>query len=140
MTEVQMTIFKITLRKTSLNSAVILVNHAILMAQKVVMMKLVVAIGLKSWQQVLKTYSIQTTTFRKMVDLLQFSMMAQKPHEIIENIMDNEFFLMCIEGTNEHWSTDPKFVGEIGEISKDDKGIAFLRGFFAVKWQLLMYS
>ena len=40
---------------------------------------------------------------------------------------------MCIESTNEHGSTDPKFVEKIGEISKDDKGIAFLRGFFAVK-------
>ena len=50
------------------------------------------------------------------------------PHMIIEKIMDDAF-----DATNEHGSSDPNFVANIGQIPSDDKGICFLRGFFAIK-------
>eukprot|EP00794_Sanderia_malayensis_P004514 gene4514-biopygen3674 len=59
-----------------------------------------------------------------------------KPHDVVESIMDDEFVLMCIESTNEHRENDPQFRGQIGRISSDEKGIQFMRGFFAIKWHL----
>lgn len=58
------------------------------------------------------------------------------PNEIIEKIMDNTFILDCIAATNEHGAHDPKFVEKIGELSRDEKGICFVRGFIAIKWHL----
>ena len=59
-----------------------------------------------------------------------------KPHEIIEVIMDEEFILNAIDATNEHGSTDPLFLEKIGQIPHDEKGIYFVRGYFAIKWHL----
>ena len=59
-----------------------------------------------------------------------------RPHEIVENIMDDGFVIMCIESTNEHGLADLSFREKIGEISRDEAGIKFMRGFFAVKWHL----
>ncbi len=59
-----------------------------------------------------------------------------KPHMIIEKIMDDAFIHMCIDSTNEHGSSDPNFIANIGRIPSDDKGICFLRGFIAIKWHL----
>ena len=44
--------------------------------------------------------------------------------------------LSCIEATNEHGANDPNFVNTIGEIAADEKGIYFVRGFFAIKWHI----
>ena len=59
-----------------------------------------------------------------------------KPHDVLEKIMDDTFILSCIEATNEHGANDPNFVNTIGEIAADEKGIYFVRGFFAIKWHI----
>eukprot|EP00794_Sanderia_malayensis_P001103 gene1103-biopygen337 len=59
-----------------------------------------------------------------------------KPHEIVEGVMDDEFIMTCIGSTNEHGAEDPSFVEKIGEISRDEAEIRFVRGFFAIKWHL----
>ena len=59
-----------------------------------------------------------------------------KPHEIIERIMDDEFIKICIDATNEHGASDQRYLDMIHEIGKDEKGISFMRGFFAIKWHL----
>ena len=46
-----------------------------------------------------------------------------KPHDILEKIMDATFILSCIERTNEHGANDPNFVNKTGEITTDEKGI-----------------
>ena len=56
-----------------------------------------------------------------------------KPHDVLEKIMDDTFILSCIEATNEHGANDPNFVNETGEITTDEKGIYFVRGFFYYK-------
>lgn len=61
-----------------------------------------------------------------------------KPHNVVESIMDDQFIIMCIESTNEHGANDPKYMQKIGVISTDEKGIDFIRGFFAVRWHLKM--
>ena len=55
---------------------------------------------------------------------------------IVEKIMDDDFIKQCIEATNEHGSSDPKFIEKIGEIPCNEKGISFVRGFIAIKWHL----
>eukprot|EP00795_Rhopilema_esculentum_P004046 gene4046-20219_t len=59
-----------------------------------------------------------------------------KPHVIVEMIMDNTFIETCIDATNEHGLSDQKYAKKIGEIPKNEKGVHFLRGFFAIKWHL----
>ena len=59
-----------------------------------------------------------------------------KPHVVVEMIMDNTFIETCIDATNEHGLSDPKYAEKIGEIQKSEKGVHFLRGFFAIKWHL----
>ena len=59
-----------------------------------------------------------------------------KPHDVLETIMDDTFILSCIEATSEHGANDPNFVNTIGEITADEKGIYFVRGFFAIKWHI----
>ena len=55
-----------------------------------------------------------------------------EPHNILEKIMDDMFILSCIEATNEHGANDPNFENKTGEITTDEKGIYFVRGFFAI--------
>ena len=59
-----------------------------------------------------------------------------KPNTIVEHIIDDEFILKCIDATNEHGESDQKFDQNIGNIPRDEKGIWFVRGFFAIKWHL----
>lgn len=59
-----------------------------------------------------------------------------KPNDIVERIIDERFMLMCIDATNEHGQSDPKYLEKIGEIPLEEKGIWFVRGFLAVKWHL----
>ena len=59
-----------------------------------------------------------------------------KPHDVIEHIMDDEFILKCIDATNEHGKNDQKFCENVGKIPSNEKGIWFVRGFFAIKWHL----
>ncbi len=59
-----------------------------------------------------------------------------KPHDIIEQIMDDEFIINCIDATNEHGEADETYVTKIGAISRDEKGISFVRGFLAIKLHL----
>ena len=61
-----------------------------------------------------------------------------KPHNVVESIMDDQFIIICIESTNEHGARDPEFMQKIGVISTAEKGIDFIRGFFAVRWHLKM--
>ena len=56
-----------------------------------------------------------------------------KPHTIIESITDDKLIKMCIDATNEHGFSDEIFQEKIGVIRKDEKGISFVRGFFAIK-------
>ena len=59
-----------------------------------------------------------------------------KHHDVLEKIMDDTFILSCIEATNEHGANDPNFVNKIGEITTDEKGIYFVGGFFAIRWEI----
>ncbi len=59
-----------------------------------------------------------------------------KPSDILESIIDKEFILTGIDVTNVHDQADPNFLSKIGNISRDEKGIWFIRGFFAVRWHL----
>lgn len=75
-------------------------------------------------------------------NLLEFSepimpfLPDMKPHDIIEQIMDGEFIINCIDATNEHGEADETYVTKIGAISRDEKGISFVRGFLAIKLHL----
>ena len=59
-----------------------------------------------------------------------------KPRMIVEKIMDDDFIKQRIKATNEHGSSDPKFIEKINEIPCNEKGINFVCGFIAIKWHL----
>eukprot|EP00794_Sanderia_malayensis_P005758 gene5758-biopygen4674 len=61
-----------------------------------------------------------------------------KPSGIAEAVMDEEFILNRIGATNEHREHDHNFVEKIGSIPRNEKGIWFVRGFFAIKWHMKM--
>ena len=46
-----------------------------------------------------------------------------KPRNVVESIVDDQFFIMCIESTNEHGSNDPEFMQKIRVIGADERGI-----------------
>ena len=58
-----------------------------------------------------------------------------EPFVIVEEVADNKFFLDSIIATNEHGNSDQRFINEFGiaGIPIDDKGIALMKGFFAIK-------
>lgn len=58
-----------------------------------------------------------------------------EPSDIVEEVADNTFFLDSILATNEHGYSDQRFINEFGNdgIPTDDKGIALMKGFFAIK-------
>ena len=43
---------------------------------------------------------------------------------------------MCIGATNEHATEDAEFQKRIGRIETNEKGRAFLKGYFAIDWHL----
>ena len=61
-----------------------------------------------------------------------------KPNDTTEHIMDDELILKWIDATNEHGGNDQNFVEKIGNIPWDEKGIWFVRCYFAIKWHLKM--
>eukprot|EP00112_Aurelia_sp_Birch-Aquarium-sp1_P006772 Seg1740.6 transcript_id=Seg1740.6/GoldUCD/mRNA.D3Y31 product="hypothetical protein" protein_id=Seg1740.6/GoldUCD/D3Y31 len=63
-----------------------------------------------------------------------------KPHEIVEMILSDAFVDDCIDATNYHGQNDPKFQRRLGNLEKNEKGRAFIRGFLAIKWHISLAS
>ena len=59
-----------------------------------------------------------------------------KPHEIVETILSDAFIDDCIDATIYHGRNDPNFQKRLGNLEKNEKGRAFIRGFLAIKWHI----
>ena len=55
-----------------------------------------------------------------------------KPHDLVETVLDDAYLDMCIAATNEHSTEDSVFQKRIGRIETNEKGRAFLKGYFAI--------
>ena len=61
-----------------------------------------------------------------------------KPHALVETALDDAYLDMSIAATNEHATEDADFQKRIGRIETNEKGRAFLKGYFTIDWHLLL--